>query len=173
MVELTFQEAKNLISLPKKVLNEDKLTDKMEIDVRGPLHLRFLLLAENDKDYSFVYEVNQSGKFDLKISLHLMDDETKLGLVRVEYHGSRHYNPATVLAQLPQEFHTYAGKYIAGNHIHFHIPGYKSLGWALPLAVDSFVIKEVRNPEDIINAFLEFNKFINLLTKFDINQKFL
>lgn len=104
-----------------------------------------------------------------------MDDETKIGLIRVDYSG-QHKNPEIIKDNVPIMFHSYAGKYFNYNehHIHYYVEGYKtSLDWALPLKVDRFPIKEIKNNSDILNAFYNFNKLINLQTIFNINEKLL
>ena len=74
--------------------------------------------------------------------MHHQDDETKMGLFRVDY-NSGHNNPSELTDKVPQKFHPFVGKHFSINehHVHYHVEGYKSLAWALPIAEDSFPAK--------------------------------
>lgn len=171
----TYEEAQKLIALPKKVEIDGELQDNLEFEQPIPFVKKFILLSEDDYNVSFHYDIKQSKKFLLKLTLYLMDDETKIGLLRIDYKG-QHCNPMIIKDNVPSEFHDYAGKHFTYTepHIHYYVEGYKtSLDWAVPLSVDNFPIKEIKNNHDVLEAFYNFNKLINLKTRFIINEKLL
>jgi hypothetical protein len=130
------------------------------------------LISPDEADYIFIYDISQSKKNQFKLTLYLLDDETKIGLLRVDYSG-QHKNPETITEKVPVEFHPFAGKFFDYNehHIHYYVEGYKtSLDWALPLTIDSFPIKKITKLADVTDAFIQFNKIINLITKFYITS---
>ncbi|GHT48731.1 hypothetical protein AGMMS49982_00600 [Bacteroidia bacterium] len=67
------------------------------------------------------------------------------------------------------------GKIFSNNehHIHYHIEGYKSLAWAIPLTDDEFEVKELNEGNDfnnsLANAVRLFAKTINIETEITIN----
>lgn len=171
----TSEEAAALIKLTKKVETNGKLNDSLTFDQPIPFNKRYTLGTEENKDLIFLYEINQSKKHLLKLTLYLMDDDTKIGLLRIDFSG-QHKNPETVKDNVPPHFHPYAGKFFNYNehHIHYYVEGYKTpLDWALPLTADDFPIKKIKNNNDILKAFYSFNKIINLITVFNINEKLL
>lgn len=171
----TYEEAIELVKLPKKVEIEGELRDNVTFDQPIPFIKKFILLSEANENVSFLYDIKQSKRFLLKLTLYLMDDETKIGLLRIDYNG-QHTNPMIINDNVPSEFKEYLGKHFTYNesHIHYYVEGYKtSLDWAIPLSVDSFPIKEIKNNHDVLEAFYNFNNLINLKTKFIINEKLL
>lgn len=103
-----------------------------------------------------------------------MCDDMKIGLIRIDYNG-QHINPEGISATLPDKFHKYAGKFFKYDepHIHYYVDGYKGLAWALPLDSESFEIKRLNSQNDIVDSILNFNKLINLETKFSVGTQFL
>lgn len=62
----------------------------------------------------------------------------------------------------------YAGCILKENHIHYHVEGYKSAAWALPIDDDDFAIKELdfaNYNATVIKILEELSKVINLETK--------
>lgn len=171
----TFEEVQILINLPKKVNIDGNLQDSLTFEQPVPFIKKYELLSEEDKYVTFLYDIKQSPKYLLKLNLYLMENDTKIGLLRIDYNG-QHKNPEIIKNNVPSKFHPYAGKYFGyhEHHIHHYVEGYKtSLDWALPLDSDSFPVKQIKNNNDILNAFYNFNKLINLQTTFNINEKLL
>jgi hypothetical protein len=100
-----------------------------------------------------------------------MDNDTRLGLVRVDYNGQHNSNPSKINEYVPLEFQSYAGKFFNYNepHIHYYIEGYKPMAWAIPLSDTDFTIQQITSHTDVISAFNAFNKLISLQTQFIIN----
>ena len=88
------------------------------------------------------------------------------GLLRVDYNG-RHENPPGESADLPGRFVPYIGARFPPDqpHIHYHVPGYKPLAWAVPLTDDKFPVKSVSDDAQIPSAIAAFGKFIALKTE--------
>lgn len=171
----TYEEAQELIKLPKKVEINGELQNLLTFEQPIPFIKKYMLLSESNFNVSFLYDIKQSKKFLLKLTLYFMDDETKIGLVRVDYNG-QHDNPVEIKNSVPSVFHKYAGKHFDYNehHIHYYVEGYKTtLDWAIPLIEDSFPTKEINSNEDILMAFYNFNELINLKTTFNIYEKLL
>jgi hypothetical protein len=168
---LTTEKAQYLLELPKKVEINGKLEDKITLPQEFPFQHRFTLISSADEDFTFLYEINQSKKNQFKLSLYLMEEDTRVGLVRVDFSG-QHENPHTINDKVPNVFHPFAGKFFTyhEHHVHYFVEGYKtSLDWALPLVDDAFPVKAIVNSNDIITAFKSFNSIIHLETNFVIN----
>ena len=167
------EQADYLIHLKKKILQNDIVLDRLTIDQEYPVNLRFELVSEDDAEFSFLWVVTQSAKNSLKISLHYQEDESKIGLLRVDYYGT-HQNPFVANDDLPERFLPYIGKSFSFNesHVHYHVEGYKPLAWAIPIAdseIDTKEITETNANQQIISAILDFAKIINVETKITIN----
>lgn len=167
----TAEQSQYLLQLPKKVEANGLLQDNLEFNQSFPFQERYTLLSPDDADFTFFYEINQSKKNHFKLTLYLMEDDTKVGLIRVDFSG-QHENPQTLKDSVPQMFHSFAGKFFdfADHHIHYYVEGYKTtLDWAMPLRYDSFPVKQITKNNDILDAFYSFNGIINLKTKFKIH----
>lgn len=167
----TSEQAQLLLQMPKKVEQNGHLVDSLTFTQPFPFTLRFTLISPDDSDYVFLYDITQSTKNHFKLTLYLMEDESRIGLLRVDFNG-QHKNPETLTEKVPEIFHPYVGKFFDyhEHHIHYFVEGYKTpLDWAVPLASDSFPVKSITNPNDISEAFLQFNNIINLQTSFTIN----
>lgn len=167
----TISQAQQLLQLPKKVEENGRLVDKINFTQPFPFTLRYTLISPDDADYIFLYDINQSTKNRFKLTLYLMDDESRIGLLRVDFNG-QHKNPETITENVPEIFHPFAGKFFDyhEHHIHYYVEGYKTtLDWALPLTNDPFPVKSITKPDDIRDAFLQFNALIKLQTLFIIN----
>ena len=160
---MNYQQSQYLIQLPKKIIEHNQVLTHKDIVFKVPFAERYELLSEEDKDYSFLIKVYQSGKNLLKISLHCQEDSTNYGLLRVDY-GQRHLNPMTINEHVPDICHPYTGQWITTGHIHIAVEGYPSLAWAVPLEVDTFPIKEIASVTEISEAFSSFFKRINVKT---------
>ena len=172
-MNITNEQANYLLSLPKKILIDDELLSKITINQRFPFLERFELLSDKDNEFSFLWEIRQSAKNALKISLHVQENDSKIGLMRVDYNGG-HRNPETINDFVPEKFHQYVGKEFTNNehHVHYHVQGYKSLAWAIPLNDDDFEIKTIGNEDfnySLANIVILFAKKINIETLITIN----
>jgi len=165
------KQVRYLLELSNKVEKNGQLINELDFDRAFPFTHRYNLISPEDDEFIFLYDITQSSKNHFKLTLYLLDDETRIGLLRVDYNG-QHKNPETVSDKLPDVFYPFAGKFFDyhEHHIHYYVEGYKTtLDWALPLVNDSFPVKKISKPDDIIEAFLKFNHIINLKTKFIIN----
>jgi len=167
----TTEQYQYLLKLPKKVEINGVLENSLAFTQPFPFSERYTLISPDDTDFTFIYEIYQSKKNQFKLTLHLMDCDTRIGLLRVDYSG-QHENPQTITENVPAVFHPFAGKFFNYNdhHIHYYVEGYKTtLDWALPLTNDEFPVKEITETNDILKAFYRFNEIINLQTEFKIN----
>lgn len=165
-------DANMLLSLPKNVVIDDEKKDHLAVCYgSGLLNLRYYLLSE-DGEYSFLFEVEQSPKYNIKISLHFQEDEAKIGLLRIDYNG-RHTNPAVINSNVPNFMHPYVGKRFAydEHHIHYHVQGYKNLVWAVPLIADMFPVKQVTDFNSFQQSVLTFAQKINLKTALNFEER--
>ena len=172
-MNITNEQAKYLLSLPKKIFKEEELLSTITIEQRFPFWERFELLSDKDDEYSFLWEIRQSAKNTLRISLHVQENDSKTGLMRVDYNGG-HRNPETINEFVPEKFHPYVGKEFSNteHHVHYHVQGYKTLAWAIPLINDDFEVKSIENEDfnnSLANIVVLFAKTINIETVITIN----
>lgn len=171
------EQAECLIHLKKKVLQNDNVLDNLTINQSFPFNLRLELVSDEDNDFSFLWEITQSTKNTIRISLHFQEDESKIGLVRVDY-NSGHRNPEKAIESLPEKFIPYVGKCFSNeeSHVHYHVDGYKTLAWAIPIEKSEMPIKEFienDNNQKFASVIREFAKIINLETVLTINTMLL
>lgn len=167
------EQSEYLIQLKKKVLQNDVALEQLTINQEFPMHLRFELISEEDDDFSFLWEITQSAKNAVRISLHFQEDESKIGLFRVDY-NSGHRNPETVSDTLPQRFLPFVGKWFSNeeSHVHYHVEGYKPLAWAIPIRDSEMTTGEIAGSDTnakLSAAIQEFAKIINLETTLTTN----
>ena len=172
-MNITNEQADYLLKLPKKILQGEKFLSEITINQTFPFMERYDLLSEKDNEYSFLWEIKQSAKNTLKVSLHVQENDGKTGLLRIDYNGG-HVNPEKINDFVPEKFHKYAGKVFtnAEPHIHYHVQGYKTLAWALPLTDDDFEIKTIENKDfnnSLKNIIILFAKTIKIETVITIN----
>jgi hypothetical protein len=170
---MTNEQAQYLLDLPKMIVENNKVLNSITINQVFPFNKRFELIAESDDEFTFLWEIKQSTKNTIRISLHYQENDSKTGLLRIDYNGG-HTNPETVLDAVPEKFHPFAGKVFSNDehHAHYHVQGYKSLAWALPLTVDDFEIKELTEMNlnnTLTSAIQLFAKTINIETGIIIN----
>ncbi len=162
-----------LVHLKKKIFQNDNVVDRLMIDQEFPMHLRYELVSDEDEDVSFLWEITQSSKIAIRISLHFQENESKIGLFRVDY-NSGHHNPETATENLPGKFLPYVGKYFSNeeSHVHYHVDGYRSLAWAIPIEDSEVAVKQIPSTDintTFVSAIRDFAKIINLETILTIN----
>ena len=170
-MNITNEQADYLLRLPKKIINKKgDLLPQITISQKFPFSERFELLSEKDDEFSFLWQIKQSSKNTLQISLHFQEDDSKIGLIRIDYSGA-HTNPQTITENVPEKFHLYIGTQIMQSHIHYYVQGYPTLAWAIPLSDDEFEIKEI-NENDFYatlgNVIKAFAKTINIETEIKV-----
>lgn len=174
-MKLTNEQADYLLSLPKKIVNNEDILNQIIIEQKFPLNLRFELISPSDNEVTFLWEINQSKKHGIRLSLHHQENDSKTGLFRVDF-NSGHVNPEAISEFLPEKFHPFAGKIFTNNehHIHYHVQGYKTLAWALPINETDFPIKEINDDSEFNTNFAElieiFAKTINIVTKIKVEK---
>lgn len=167
------EQADILIHLKKKILLDDAVQDRIIIQQNYPMNLRYELVSDDDDEFSFLWEISQSSKNNLRISLHFQEDESKIGLLRVDY-NSGHHNPEVARDDLPEPFKPYIGKWFSNeeSHVHYHVDGYKSLAWAVPIEVTNVQTKEIKDDglnANFVNAVMEFAQMVNIETVIMVN----
>ena len=167
------EQAVALLQLKKKIILNDEVKDRITIQQACPMNLRYDLVSNDDDEFSFLWEISQSSKNNLRISLHFQEDESKIGLLRVDY-NSGHHNPEVARDDLPEPFKPYIGKWFSNeeSHVHYHVEGYKSLAWAIPIGISEMPTKEINGNDtnaQLISAIQEFARLINLETVITIN----
>jgi hypothetical protein len=172
-MNITNEQAEYLLKIPKKIVRGEELLAQLTIDQRFPFNERFELISEEDKEFTFLWEIHQNSKKTLRINLHVQENDSKIGLLRVDF-NSGHKNPETINEYLPAKFHPYAGKQLSNSehHIHYHVQGYKPLAWAIPLIDDDFEIKtlEEKGFNQTLSAIITlFAKTVNIETAITIN----
>jgi hypothetical protein len=172
-MNISNEQADYLLHLPKKILKGDELLPQWTISQTYHFQERFELISEIDDEFSFLWEIHQSAKRTLRISLHIQENGSKIGLLRIDFNGG-HKNPETINQYVPERFHPYVGKAFSNSehHIHYHVQGYKSLAWAIPLIDDDFEIKTIEEKDfntTFKNIIMLFAKTINMETVITIN----
>lgn len=171
---ITNQQAELMLSLPKYIVEGDTKLETKNFDQPVLWDSRFYVIGEHNGDvFEFLWVIWQSPKNTLKMSLHHQDEETKMGLFRVDF-NSGHNNPQELTEKVPVKFHPFVGKHFSINehHVHYHVEGYYSLAWAIPIANDDFPHKDLSG-KNIVEIVEEFGKTINLQTKLLINRRLL
>ena len=168
------EQAVALLQLKKKIILNDEVKDRISIQQTCPMNLRYDLVSDDDDEFSFLLEISQSSKNNLRISLHFQEDDSKIGLLRVDY-NSGHHNPEIARDDLPELFRPYIGKWFTNeeSHVHYHVDGYKSLAWAVPIEATNVQTKEIEDGEmlaNFVNAIMEFAQMVNIETVIMINR---
>lgn len=169
---MTVELAEYLIGLDKYIVQNGENVDTFLMDIHFPMSIRLALSASDDLDYDLLVDIKESEKKLLKISLHHQDNSTQNGLLRVDFNG-RHFNPVEITETVPDIFKPYAGQWLDdyAGHIHYVVNGYKPLAWAIPLEVDDFTVKELKNREDYTRTLKAFFQKINLKTVITFNHQ--
>lgn len=169
---ITTEQAKYLIELPKHIIEGESVLDAKTIMPSEPYQDRYYMISRQDEDFSFFWEVEQSSRKALKLTLHFQEEDASIGLLRVDFNG-RHKNPEIANEYVPIEFQPFAGKWLDEypGHIHFYIESYQPLQWALPLELDTFPVKQLNSFEHMIKAAEAFAGRINLKTTLDFKYQ--
>ncbi len=177
-MEMTTTQADYLIGLKKKIIIDGKVANKITLDQEYPLRLRYELVSPDDDEFSFLWQITQSSKDELRVSLHYQEDAGKIGLFRVDY-NSGHKNPALATDNLPDKFKPYIGKEFDNteSHVHYFVEGYKPLVWAVPIGDTALRETNYTDKEKLYNKLAicisEFAKLVNIETKIYINEMLL
>jgi len=166
--------AEKLLKLPKHITHNHEKLDVITINQPTLWNFRYNLVGElENENYEFLWVVFQSKKNLLKMSLHVQENDTKIGILRIDF-WSAHTNPQSLNESVPIKFHPYQGMYFAlkDHHVHYHVEGYPTLAWAIPISDDTFAYKETSN-KNIPEILEEFAKVINIQTKLTINRSFI
>lgn len=138
------------------------------------------LISQEDNNLKFKLDYSESNRVSLKLSCHHRDFGN-LGLIRIDFQGSRHENPQTLTATAPNFLHNYVGLEIPPRkaHIHIYVEG-SELNWAIPmedyLKLDSgqrfqLNITEINVEADKMRAVEDFARLINLQATFSFLGK--
>ncbi len=175
-MKLSEERVNYLIQLEKKILIDSIVLNAYTINQSFPYNLRFELTSEDDEDFAFLWVINQSSKARIKLSLHYQENETYVGLLRIDFNASGHHNPEKATESLPSKFLPYIGKTFKESepHVHYHVNDYKTLAWAIPLSDICFIPENILDTSDLnynlADAIHSFAKIINLKTEIFINK---
>jgi hypothetical protein len=159
--------ASKLMKLPKNILGGEKTIDVLAEKSR------FTLTNPDEPEYEFLFEITSNRKISFKISFHNQENNTKEGLIRIDYKGG-HKNPETITDFVPEIVKPYVGHFFQNEpHIHIYVEGFKDLAWAIPLRDYNFPILDIDNTDDFMNAINAFAKEINIITPFIIQNALL
>ena len=158
--------ATKLIDLPKKIDGDAIVNLSAEKS-------RLILINDDEPDYEFLFEISSNKKITFKITFHTQEDNTKEGLIRIDYKGG-HKNPETVNDFVPDFVKPYLGYFFQNeSHIHIYVEGYKDLAWAVPLKDYDFPVLDINNTDDFRDAIFAFAKRINIITPITIQNAIL
>lgn len=173
---LTQEDAERILSTPKVIVEKGKMLSSYVLDFAKSRDVRIWLSSSDniDKDAEFLLRIRASEKMRVKISLHTQDNETQMCVFRLDFNGATHKNPEYINEYVPEKFKPFTGKILSGNHVHYHVCGYKSAAWALPIEVDTFPVKELTEDnfsqelKDILDALAVV---INLESKITLTSR--
>lgn len=159
--------AAKLIKLPKLIDGGTKTINLLDEKTR------FVLTNTDEPEYVFLFEICSHKKITFKISLHNQEDNTKEGLMRVDYKGG-HKNPEGINIFVPDIVKPYIGYFFQNEpHIHIYVEGFKDLAWAVPLPVFNFPVLDINNTDDFRSAIKAFADQINIVTPFVVQNALL
>ena len=95
---MNFEELNVMLRAPKIILSEDnQAINDMTIDASFPIkRLRYTLgLLETVNNTRLMWQINQSEKMQIRLSLHIQQEETNIGLIRLDYNAG-HRNPTEI-----------------------------------------------------------------------------
>lgn len=158
---LTQEKARQILSIPKVAVDRGKAIHSFTMDFSQSRDFRIWLSAADsiEKIPKYLLRIRVSEKLRTKISLHTQDNESRFCVLRLDFNGAPHKNPEETNANVPEKFIPFAGVVLSGNHVHYHVDGYPSAAWALPINEDPFPIKSLTE-EDYSK---ELNNILNAL----------
>lgn len=168
--EFTYQFAQALIETPKVIIDPDESECLQKvISLSVGYRDSFILKAEDD-DIFFKWDIKQSGKDYCRLSLHLLEKDSCIGIFRVDYvsYTEFHPNPCGLNPDVPEELKPYLAKDIYGPHAHFNVKGYKEMSWAIPLNDIQFATKQLAEEDGRVDLGLpikSFADYINIQTQ--------
>lgn len=150
----------------EKVLSDPTQT----IDLRNKKN-RLELISHQDSECNFWMEVTSNQKIILKTSIHHLESNTFVGLLRIDFKGT-HQNPEGIKDTLPDYLKSYAGEWFdpTEHHMHVFVEGYRPLAWAIPLTDIDFPIKEINDVSDLSDLITNFAELINLKSQINVQQ---
>lgn len=164
----TNQEAKYLLDLEKVLVNPYQ-----PIDLKNRKN-RIELISNQDSDCAFWIEITTNQKIILKTSIHHLESNSHIGLLRIDFKGG-HHNPENIKDTLPEFLKPYADKWFQPTepHMHIYVEGYKPLAWAIPLTEIDFEPKEINQSSDLSDLIFNFVRRINLKSIINIQHALL
>ncbi len=159
---ITQEQAVYLLAL-QKVLKDTHTSEIVLKNERTNLDL----MSPEDRKWEFKVQYYSNKRVSFKISIHHLETNTNIGLMRVCY-NSGHKNPEIASTRVPDFLKPFAGASLDDSHIHFFVQGYKDLAWALPLKSHDFPAKKITSYDEYMEAVKSFNKAINLISPISI-----
>lgn len=134
-MELKYEDIQQLLTVEKCVDSNMLQNNALVLSLAFPVKQEIRLISAMG-DIEFRWVINQSSKVSFKITLFVMEKENNLGLLRLDYVpvSTFHINPNAEEGSIPDYLKEYAGQEIRGSHVHFAVPGFKELSWAMPLS---------------------------------------
>ncbi|WP_424003498.1 DUF6978 family protein [Maribacter sp. IgM3_T14_3] len=165
---MTNQEADYLMKLEKVLADPHQI-----IDLKNKKN-RLELVSHQDSERNFWVEMTSNQKIILKTSIHHLESNTFVNLLRIDFKGT-HQNPTGIMDTLPEYLKPYAGKWFEpeDHHMHVFVEGYKPLAWAIPLVDTDFPIKEINDASDLSDLITNFARLINLKSLINVQQAIL
>ena len=155
--------AEKLIKLPKTIVGGGTTNINLSEEKS-----RFTLINLDEPEYEFLFEITSNRKITFKITFHNQENNTKEGLIRIDYKGG-HKNPETLNDYVPEFVKPYLGHYFQNeSHVHIYVEGFKDLAWAVPLSSYNFPILNIDSMEDFGEALKAFAKEINIVSSLSI-----
>jgi len=165
----SYLETKELIFTPKIILDDhgNECREKSINIVSGMKES--INLKSIDEEFSFKWSITHSSKDHYRLSLHVLDKDTFIGLFRVDYVPETiiHPNPQGLNDDVPNELKKYVSMDICGPHAHFNVRGYKELTWALPLREINNLPDSLLNEDgniDLSSPIMDFATYIQIHT---------
>ena len=164
----TNQEAEYLLDLEKVLVNPYQT-----IDLKNRKN-RIELISNQDSDCAFWIEITTNQKIIRKTSIHHLESNSHIGLLRIDFKGG-HHNPENIKDTLPEFLKPYADKWFQPTepHMHIYVEGYKPLAWAIPLTEIDFEPKEINQSSDLSDLIFNFARRINLKSIINIQHALL
>ncbi len=161
--------ADDLLKIPKFVISNNKRQKSLNINAPSIWNKKiFLEGSYNGDSYLFFWKIYQSAKIRIMMNLHVQEDDSKIGIFRIDYNKG-HKNPEVLKPSVPTKFHPHVGQKIDTHHVHYHVEGYETLAWALPIDDDEFPYKNISD-QLIPDIIVSFAQTINIQTPLFIHK---